>query len=71
MTTLNGSVLLALAVAHGVLTPAEAWTAAHVDEDFEMRAWGDDAEALRRRARQWSEFDAAARLFQAVHGAAA
>ncbi|HEY8031776.1 MAG TPA: ATP12 family protein [Methylocella sp.] len=71
MTTLNGSVLLALAVAHGVLTPAEAWTAAHVDEDFEMRAWGDDAEALCRRARQWSEFDAAARLFQAVHGAAA
>ncbi len=71
MTTLTGSVLLPLAVAHGVLTPAEAWTAAHVDEDFEMRAWGEDAEALRRRARQWYEFDAAARLFQAVHGAAA
>ena len=34
MTTLTGSVLLALAVARGVLTPAEAWTAAHVDEDF-------------------------------------
>jgi chaperone required for assembly of F1-ATPase len=71
MTTLTGSVLLALAVAHGALTPTEAWITAHVDEDFEMRAWGEDAEALRRRARQWCEMEAAARLFQAVHGAGA
>jgi chaperone required for assembly of F1-ATPase len=69
MTTLTGSVLLALAVARGAHTPAEAWTAAHVDEDFEMRAWGEDAEALRRRARQWREMEAATRLFHAVHGA--
>jgi chaperone required for assembly of F1-ATPase len=71
MTTLTGSVLLALAVAHGELTPSEAWVAAHVDEDFEMRAWGEDAEALRRRARQWREMETAARLFQAVDGAGA
>jgi chaperone required for assembly of F1-ATPase len=64
MTTLTGSVLLALAVAHGVLTRDEAWTAAHVDEDFEMRAWGEDSEALRRRARQWREMEAAAVLWQ-------
>jgi chaperone required for assembly of F1-ATPase len=64
MTTLTGSVLLALAVAHGALTPAEAWVAAHVDEDFEMRAWGEDAEALQRRARQWHEMEAAAVLWQ-------
>jgi len=66
MTTLTGSVLLALAAVHGAHTPAEAWTAAHIDEDFEMRAWGEDAEALRRRARQWRDMEAAARLFQAV-----
>ncbi len=71
MTTLTGSVLLALAVAHGARASAEAWTAAHVDEDFEMRAWGEDAEALRRRARQWPEMEAAARLFQAVQSAGA
>jgi chaperone required for assembly of F1-ATPase len=64
MTTLTGSVLLALSVAHGALTPTEAWIAAHVDEDFEMRAWGEDAEALRRRARQWREMEAAAVLWQ-------
>jgi chaperone required for assembly of F1-ATPase len=69
MTTLTGSVLLALSVAHGELTATEAWIAAHVDEDFEMRAWGEDAEALRRRARQWREMEAAARLFQAVQSA--
>jgi chaperone required for assembly of F1-ATPase len=69
MTTLTGSVLLALAVAYGELTPTESWIAAHVDEDFEMQAWGEDAEALQRRARQWLEMEAAAHLFQAVHGA--
>ena len=71
MTTFTGSVLLALAVAYRELTPTEAWIAAHVDEDFAMRAWGEDAEALRRRARQWRELEAAARLFHAVHGAGA
>src|SRR4029453_5932284 len=69
MTTLTGSVLIALAVAHCELTPAEAWSAAHVDEDFEMRAWGEDAEALQRRASQWHEMEAAAHLLQAVRGA--
>jgi chaperone required for assembly of F1-ATPase len=71
MTTLTGSVLLALAVAYRELTPTEAWIAAHVDEDFAMRAWGEDADALQRRARQWREMEAAARLFHAVHGAGA
>jgi chaperone required for assembly of F1-ATPase len=66
MTALTGSVLIALAVAHGELTPPEAWAAAHVDEDFEMRAWGQDAQALERRARLWSEMEAAALLWQLV-----
>jgi chaperone required for assembly of F1-ATPase len=66
MTTLTGSALLALAVVHCDLTAAEAWRAAHLDEDFEMQAWGEDAEALRRRARQWREMEAAALLWQSV-----
>jgi chaperone required for assembly of F1-ATPase len=64
MATLTGSVLIALAVAHGELTPHEAWAAAHVDEDFEMQAWGEDAEALACRARKWLEMEAAATLWQ-------
>lgn len=66
MTTLTGSVLIALAAADGVLSPGEAWRAAHVDEDFEIEAWGEDAEAAARRQSQWHEFAAAARLFQLV-----
>jgi chaperone required for assembly of F1-ATPase len=64
MTSLTGSVLIALAVARGELSPAEGWAAAHVDEDFQMRAWGEDAQALERRARAWREMEAAATLWR-------
>ena len=60
MTSLTGSVLLALAVAHGRVTAAEAWAAAHLDEDFQMEVWGQDEEALERRLRRWAEMEAAA-----------
>jgi chaperone required for assembly of F1-ATPase len=70
MTTLTGSALLALAVADGVLTPQEAWASAHVDEDFQMKIWGADDEAVARRARRWTEMEAAARLLRAVRGEA-
>lgn len=66
MTSLTGSVLLALAVAHGHLSTAEAWAAAHVDEDFQMEVWGQDEEALERRARRWAEMQAAADLLYAT-----
>lgn len=62
MTTLTGSVVLALAVAHGRLSPQEAWAAAHVDEDFQMELWGEDDEAMLRRASRWREMEAAALL---------
>ena len=55
----------------GEVKEGSARIAAHIDEDFEMRAWGEDAEAVARRARQWREMEAAARLFHAVHGAGA
>jgi chaperone required for assembly of F1-ATPase len=70
MTTLTGSALLALAVAHGEMTAEEAWSAAHVDEDYQMRLWGADGEALERRARRWSEMAAAARLLETVRNRA-
>lgn len=63
MTTLTGSAILALAVAHGAMTPAQAWSAAHVDEDFQIRAWGTDEEAEARRARRWLDMQAAAMVF--------
>lgn len=62
MTTLMGSVLLALAVQYGQLGAAAAWAAAHVDEDFQIGQWGEDAEARSRREFRWADMQAAARL---------
>ena len=59
-TTLSGSALLALALAEGEIGVEEAWTAAHVDEDWNMLLWGEDSEALARRARRLEECRAAA-----------
>jgi chaperone required for assembly of F1-ATPase len=64
MTSLTGSVLLALAVARGHLTAEEAWTAAHVDEDFQARFWGSDADAIARRERRWQDMAAAALAYR-------
>ena len=62
MTTLTGSVLIALAHAAGRLTADEAWAAAHLDEHHQERIWGADDEALARRAARQAEFRAASRL---------
>ena len=60
VTTLTGSALLALALAAGRITSDEAWTAAHVDEDWNMSFWGRDELALQRRAYRLAEMQAAA-----------
>ena len=59
-TTLTGSAILALALAEKAFSAEAIWTAAHVDEDVQMAIWGQDEEALARRARRLSEFEAAA-----------
>lgn len=62
MTTLTGSALLALAHADGHLSVEQAWVGAHVDEDWQIRLWGDDQEASERRQRRWREMSAASQL---------
>jgi chaperone required for assembly of F1-ATPase len=59
ITTLTGSALLALALAHSAIEPAAAWAAAHVDEDWQMEYWGRDDQALERRANRLADFEAA------------
>lgn len=61
-TTLLGSVILMLATEAGRLTPDEAWKAAHIDEDWQIAKWGEDAEAARRQKNRKTEFLAAVRL---------
>lgn len=64
MTALTGSALLPLAVLKGRLSAEEAWDAAHVDEDFQISQWGEDAEAVTRRGNRWRDFAAAARVLK-------
>jgi chaperone required for assembly of F1-ATPase len=60
VTTLTGSALIALAMAHGALSSDAAWQAAHVDEDWNMAQWGRDEVAMARREFRFAEFLAAA-----------
>lgn len=47
---LLGSAVLGLALAEGAMDAMEAHALAALDELFEVEAWGEDAEAARRRA---------------------
>jgi chaperone required for assembly of F1-ATPase len=62
ITGLTGSGILAIGLRHGLFTADEAWTAAHVDEDYQISLWGEVAEAIERRAKRRIEFDAAVEL---------
>ena len=67
VTTLTGSALLALALAHGVRDAGQVWAAAHVDEDWNAEQWGVDEEAAARRATRLKDFDAAVTVLTAVN----
>ena len=64
ITTLTGSAILALAHAAGRISAEEAWTAAHVDEDWQISRWGIDVEAAERSVRRWAEMQAASRFLE-------
>lgn len=68
LTSLTGSALIALMLADGAITSDEAWSAAHVDEFYQAQTWGEDEEALERRVRRRTEFDAAVRVFTLMSG---
>jgi len=66
VTTLTGSALLALALAHGVRDPDQIWTAAHVDEDWNIEKWGIDDEVAARRAARLVDFQAATQILKSL-----
>ncbi|TGR32806.1 MULTISPECIES: ATP12 family chaperone protein [unclassified Mesorhizobium] len=66
MTSLTGSALLALAVDFGELDGEEAWAAGHVDEDWQIAQWGQDAEAVARRTARKRDMMAAVSLLEAL-----
>ncbi len=56
LTTLTGSAVLALMMVAGDISAELAWTAANVDEDWQIQTWGKDDEAVARRAGRHREF---------------
>jgi chaperone required for assembly of F1-ATPase len=66
MTALTGSALLALAVEAGAVEGEAAWDAAHVDEDWNISQWGEDAEAAARRAARKRDLMGAVALLKAL-----
>lgn len=60
--TLTGSALIAMMLARRATVPEAAWIAAHVDEDYQVEHWGEDAEAQARRAARYTEFMACCRF---------
>jgi len=64
MTSLTGSVLLAVATARGAIDPATAWDAAHVDETFQIEEWGEDEEAGARHETRRATFQDAVRALR-------
>jgi chaperone required for assembly of F1-ATPase len=61
-TATLGSLVLALALIEGRLDAESAFAAAELDQSFEIERWGEDAEAMRRRAAVKEDVALAARL---------
>lgn len=62
LMTLSGSALIAMMLARKAISAEAAWAAAHVDEDYQIEHWGQDAEAAARRAARQAEFRGAYRF---------
>ncbi|HTG37230.1 ATP12 family chaperone protein [Sphingomonas sp.] len=59
VTTITGSLVMALAAAECTFDPDTLWHAAQVDEDWQREQWGDDALATQAREARRAEYDAA------------
>jgi chaperone required for assembly of F1-ATPase len=66
LTGITGSGLLSIALREKLMTAEEVWTAAHVDEDYNIHLWGEVAEATDRRTKRRLDFDAAVRVLELV-----
>ncbi|HEX3863491.1 MAG TPA: ATP12 family protein [Stellaceae bacterium] len=62
LTASCGSLVIALALIESRIDAATAFAASQLDETFQIEAWGEDAEASRRRAGLADDIAAAARF---------
>jgi chaperone required for assembly of F1-ATPase len=64
LVTISGSLVAALAVAEGQLSPEQAWHSVTVDEQWQSEQWGADAEAQAALEARRNGFLAAARFLE-------
>lgn len=62
IASITGSTVLALAVADGFLSGAQAFQLSRIDETYQAEKWGEDAEAAKRAAALAQELDKAVEL---------
>lgn len=68
MVTIGGSLIAALSVLQGGLTPEQAWDAVSIDERWQLEQWGSDAEAEAALDNRRRDFLAAARFVELLDG---
>lgn len=68
IVSIGGTLIGSLALVEGVITPDALWAATRVDEDWQARQWGEDAEAVARDAIRRAQYDDAARFCALVSG---
>ena len=64
LTAACGSLVIALALAEGRLDAEAAFAASQLDVTFQIEAWGEDVEAMKRRALLAEDIAAAARFLE-------
>ncbi len=64
LVTVTGSLVAALALLERAATPDDIWSAANLDEDWQVEHWGEDDLARQARATRRADFDAGVRLLQ-------
>ena len=64
LVTIGGSLVAALAVAEGSVTPEEAWLAVSLDERWQLDHWGSDGDAEAALANRRRDFLAAAQFLE-------
>jgi chaperone required for assembly of F1-ATPase len=64
LVTIGGSLVAALAVAEGQLSPQQAWNTVTIDEQWQAEQWGTDAEAEAALEARRKDFFAGARFLE-------
>jgi chaperone required for assembly of F1-ATPase len=68
VTAACGSLVIALALYEGQLDADSAFAVSQLDETFQIEAWGEDAEAAKRRVALAEDITAAARFLELLGG---